>query len=179
MENNMKHNTISFRQLINGLAHVNFFQYCVCVIALLFFLSPAPFSKDSLAEGNADLTVVFLNSKGQELCRIKAELAVTDEEQSRGLMFRKDLSPDSGMLFVYQDDDMHSFWMKSTYIPLDMIFVNSRNEVKHIHYGAKPLDETSISSQYPVKYVLEVNAGRAKKCNIRPGTKMSILHNPR
>jgi uncharacterized membrane protein (UPF0127 family) len=175
----MEHNTVKFRQLINGTAHVHFFQYCVCVIALLFFLSPIPFNKDSLAQRNADLMVVFLNSKGQELCRIKAELAVTDEEQSRGLMFRKDLSPDSGMLFVYQDDDMHSFWMKSTYIPLDMIFVNSRNEVKHIHYGAKPLDETSISSRYPAQYILEINAGRAKKCNIRPGTKMSILHNPR
>jgi uncharacterized membrane protein (UPF0127 family) len=60
-----------------------------------------------------------------------------------------------------------------------MLFIDSHNEVKHIHYGAKPLDETSISSQYPVKYVLEVIAGRANKCNIRQGTKMNILPNPR
>ena len=120
---------------------------------------------------------VFLDGTGRELCKFKIELAVTPEKQSRGLMFRKDLSPGSGMLFVNSGDSMRFFWMKNTYIPLDMLFIDSRNEVKHIHYGAKPLDETSISSKYPVQYVLEVRAGNAKKCKIYPGSKMSILRN--
>jgi uncharacterized membrane protein (UPF0127 family) len=122
---------------------------------------------------------VFTNGTGRELCRFKIELAVTPEEQSQGLMFRKNLRPDSGMLFVGSRDELRSFWMRNTYIPLDMLFIDSHNEVKHIHYGAKPFDDTSISSQYPVQYVLEINASRAKKCNIRQGTKMNILPNPR
>jgi hypothetical protein len=150
----------------------------LCVI-LSLFLNAIPFVHMCNAESDAQVVVVFPDDTGRELCRFKVALAVTPEEQSRGLMFRKDLGPDSGMLFVNSGDDMRFFWMKNTYIPLDILFINSRNEVKHIHYGAKPLDETSISSRFPVQYVLEVSAGRVKKCNIRQGTKMSILHNPR
>lgn len=148
-------------------------------LALAFLLNTILFVHICNAENDTRVMAVFLDDKGRELCRIKAELAVTNEEQSRGLMFRKDLGPDSGMLFVNSGDEMRSFWMKNTYIPLDMIFINSRNEVRHIHYGAKPLDETAIHSQYPVQYVLEVNAGKAKKCNIRQGTQMSILQSSR
>lgn len=152
---------------------------CLCLV-LALLLNTIPFVHMCNAENDAQQVVaMFLDGTGRELCRFKVELAVTPEEQSRGLMFRKDLGPDSGMLFINSNDGMRFFWMKNTYIPLDMIFIDSRNEVKHIHYGAKPLDETSISSQYPVKYVLEVNAGRAKKCNIRQGTKMSILRGSR
>ena len=127
------------------------------------------------AENSADTTVLFSDSKGKDLCTFVVDLAVTPEEQAQGLMFRKYMPSDSGMLFLNREDAMRSFWMRNTYIPLDMIFVDSRYEVKHIHYGAKPLDETSISSQYPVRYIVEINAGRAKKCHIRSGAKMSIL----
>ena len=158
--------------------HLNIYKICIC-LALTLFFNAIPFIHTCNAENDVQVVAVFQDGTGRELCRFKVELAVTAEEQSRGLMFRKDLRPDSSMLFVNSSDDMRFFWMKNTYIPLDMLFINSRNEVKHIHYGAKPFDETSISSRYPVQYVLEVNAGRAKKCNIRQGTKMSILKSPR
>ena len=158
--------------------HLIILKACFCLVLALLF-NTIPFVHMCNAESDAQVVAVFLDGTGRELCKFKVELAVTPEEQSRGLMFRKDLAPDSGMLFVNRGDEMRFFWMKNTYIPLDILFINSRNEVKHIHYGAKPLDETSISSRFPVQYVLEVNAGRAKKCNIRQGTKMSILHNPR
>jgi uncharacterized protein len=151
---------------------------CFCLV-LLLFLNAIPFIHVCDAESETQMVAAFLDGTGRELCRFKIELAVTPEEQSRGLMFRKDLRPDSGMLFVNSGDAMRFFWMKNTYISLDLLFIDSRNEVKHIHYGAKPLDETSISSKYPVQYVLEVNAGRTKKCSIRQGSKMNILHNPR
>ena len=153
-------------------------KICRCV-ALSLFLNTIPLMYICNAESETKIMAVFRDGTGRELCRFKVELAVTPEEQSRGLMFRKDLRPDSGMLFVNNNDAMRSFWMKNTYIPLDILFINSRNEVKHVHYGAKPFDETAIHSQYPVQYVLEVNAGRVKKCKIRQGSKMSILQNPR
>jgi uncharacterized protein len=159
--------------------HLVILKACLCLVVLALILHAILFVDPCKAGSDIRVVALFLDGTGRELCRFKVELAVTPEEQSRGLMFRKDLGPDSGMLFVNSSDDMRFFWMKNTYIPLDMLFIDSRNEVKHIHYGARPLDETSISSQYPVKYVFEVNAGRAKKCNIRQGTKMSILYNPR
>jgi uncharacterized membrane protein (UPF0127 family) len=154
-------------------------KVCLCLV-LAFLLNTIPFTHICNAENDKQRVVaVFTNGTGRELCRFKIELAVTPEEQSQGLMFRKNLRPDSGMLFVGSRDELRSFWMRNTYISLDMLFIDSHNEVKHIHYGAKPFDDTSISSRHPVQYVLEINASRAKKCNIRQGTKMNILPNPR
>ncbi len=144
---------------------------------LVFFISVIPFLCE--AEIGKEVTTLFMDGTGKELCRFKTEVAVTPEEQSRGLMFRKKLGFNSAMLFVNNSDEMRFFWMKNTYIPLDILFINSRNEVKHIHYGAKPFDEAPISSQYPVQYILETNAGRAKKCNIRQGSRMNILKSVR
>jgi hypothetical protein len=159
--------------------HLVILKTCLCLVVLALIVYAILFVNSCNAESDIRVVALFSDGTGRELCRFKVELAVTPEEQSRGLMFRKDLGSDSGMLFVNSGDDMRFFWMKNTYIPLDMLFIDSRNEVKHIHYGAKPLDETSISSQHPVQYVFEVNAGRAKKCNIRQGAKMSILYNLR
>lgn len=138
------------------------------------FLISLPFMQNCRAESNTGATAVFLDGKGRKLCTFKVELAVTQEEQSRGLMFRKEMPSGSGMLFVNNNDEMRSFWMKNTYIPLDILFINSRHEVKHVHYSAKPLDETPIGSRHPAQYILEINAGRAKKCNITPGTKVEF-----
>jgi uncharacterized membrane protein (UPF0127 family) len=157
---------------------LNILKTCLWFV-FVFLLNTVPFVHACNAASDAQVAAMFLDGTGRELCRFKVELAVTPEEQSRGLMFRKNLASDGGMLFVNKGDELRSFWMKNTYIPLDILFINSSNEVKHIQYGAKPLDETSIHSQYPVQYVLEVNAGKARKCNIRQGTKMSILHSPR
>lgn len=63
------------------------------------------------------------------------------------------------MLFVFDDEQMRSFWMKNTYIPLDMMFLNASGTIVSIHAGAKPMDESPISSDYPAKYVIEVNSG--------------------
>jgi uncharacterized protein len=62
------------------------------------------------------------------------------------------------MLFVFDDEQMRSFWMKNTYIPLDMVFLNASGTIVSIHVGAKPMDETPILSQYPAKYVIEANS---------------------
>ncbi len=127
------------------------------------------------AEEPRELSVIFSNAAGQELCRFRAEVAMTPLEQSRGLMFRKSLPAGAGMIFLNAGEEMRYFWMKSTYIPLDIIFIGETGEVKHVHHGAKPLDETTISSRYPVQFILEINAGQAKKCGIHPGVKARMM----
>jgi uncharacterized membrane protein (UPF0127 family) len=118
-----------------------------------------------------NVNVTFFDAKDRELCRFEAEPAVTREQQAQGLMFRASLRRRTGMLFLHDRDEMQSFWMKNTYIPLDLVFINGRYEVVHVHRGARPHDETVISSRYPARYVLEVNAGEAKECSISRGAR--------
>jgi uncharacterized membrane protein (UPF0127 family) len=120
------------------------------------------------------VSVIFLDAKDRELCRFEAEPAVTPEQQAQGLMFRTSLRRRTGMLFFHDRDDMQNFWMKNTYIPLDLIFINGRYEVVHFHRGARPHDERNISSRYPARYILEVNAGEAKVVCRRAGRQGSF-----
>jgi uncharacterized protein len=142
-------------------------------INLLFLLFFKVFLLCSYASA-ADRTIIFYTEGRQSLCSFRAELAVTPEEHERGLMYRKSLVPDAGMLFIFQEDNVRFFWMKNTYIPLDMVFINSRLEVTGIYRSAKPLDETTVTSWTPAMYVLEINAGKADKCNIRVNSKIKF-----
>ena len=100
------------------------------------------------------------------------EVADSAAERSRGLMFRKDLAADAGMLFVYPAPQRVGFWMKNTLIPLDMIFADAAGRVLHVHESAVPLDETVINGGPGVQFVLEVAAGRAAAMGIAAGTEM-------
>lgn len=103
------------------------------------------------------------------------EYASDDQTRIQGLMHRTSLWSMSGMLFVRSGDDMRSFWMKNTLIPLDMIFIDSQWSIKHIHQSAKPWDLTPISSEAPVSYVLEVNEWRTQTHQITTGCKMKNI----
>lgn len=100
------------------------------------------------------------------------ELADTVSERSQGLMHRTEMADEAGMLFVYPYTRPVSFWMKNTLIPLDMIFINARGVVHRVHANAIPHDTTSIPSGGPVRAVLEINGGLARKMGIRPGSKI-------
>ena len=97
------------------------------------------------------------------------ELATTSEQMERGLMFRRNLPPDAGMLFVYPESQRVAFWMKNTLIPLDMLFIAGDNKVSRIVERTVPLSETPISSVGEVRAVLEVNGGTAARLGIKPG----------
>jgi len=106
---------------------------------------------------------------------VYVEIANDPAEQSRGLMFRKSMEWNNGMFFVFDEDRKLSFWMKNTYIPLDMIFINNEFKIIDIKENAKPCLEMpcpTYSSKEPVKYVLEVNAGFAQKNKIKIGDKL-------
>ncbi len=113
--------------------------------------------------------------EGEIFKTIDIELAITDYEQQTGLMYRKSMEEDQGMLFIYEDERPRPyFYMKNTYIGLDLIYISADEKIVDINKNAKPLDETSLDSEAPAKYVLEVNAGMADKWNLNIGDQVSF-----
>jgi uncharacterized protein len=100
------------------------------------------------------------------------ELATNDEERSRGLMFRKELPQGRGMLFDFEREQPVSFWMHNTYIPLDMIFIRGDGRILRIAENTEPLSDQLVPSGGPVRAVLEVIAGTAKKLGIEAGDRV-------
>jgi uncharacterized membrane protein (UPF0127 family) len=105
------------------------------------------------------------------------ELALTPEEQSRGLMFRDHLDQDRGMLFVFQEEGIYPFWMKNTLIPLDIIWIGENKEVVFISKNTQPCGELSCPMINPggkAKHVLEVNAGVSDEIELVVGSEVAI-----
>jgi uncharacterized membrane protein (UPF0127 family) len=101
------------------------------------------------------------------------EMALTPEEQAKGLMFRKELPEGQGMLFDFHQEQPTSFWMKNTYVSLDMIFIRGDGRILRIAENTVPLSEALVPSGGPVRAVLEVVAGTAKKLGIAPGDRVT------
>jgi uncharacterized membrane protein (UPF0127 family) len=101
------------------------------------------------------------------------ELAANDAERARGLMFRTELPEGRGMLFDFKQEQETGFWMRNTYIPLDMIFIRADGTIRRIAANTEPLSERLVPSGGPVRYVLEVIGGTARKLGIEPGDKVT------
>ena len=104
----------------------------------------------------------------------KFETAVTAQQRAKGLMHRKSLPADSGMLFVYSYSQELSFWMKNTLIPLDIAFIAADGHILNIE-PMEPLDESTVGSDGDAMFALEANRGFFAKHNIKPGDKAEIL----
>ncbi|MDD3420968.1 MAG: DUF192 domain-containing protein [Methanocellales archaeon] len=108
------------------------------------------------------------------------ELATTPDERALGLMFREHLDPDKGLLFIFEEEGVHPFWMKNTLIPLDIIWISEDKAVVFISKNTKPCKTDicpSINPGKKAKYVLEVNGGISDKIGLRVGDKALILCN--
>jgi len=105
---------------------------------------------------------------------IHAEVADSQPELEKGLMFRTNLPENSGMLFVFPKAQIIKMWMKNTLIPLDMVFINDEKIIVHIANNAKPESLEVISSEIAAKYVLELNAGYANSNGLKTGDKVDI-----
>lgn len=125
---------------------------------------------------------IFLNNQNEnpEVCFKEncffVELALTEGEKTKGLMFRGFLGEDKGMLFIYEKEGIYSFWMKNTLIPLDIIWINSDKKVVHIESNVKPCNE-ECKSLYPsenAQFVLEINGGLAERLNIKLGDEIKF-----
>lgn len=115
---------------------------------------------------------------------LKVEVAVTDEELQKGLMFRKKLDDGAGMIFLFDEEGPRSFWMKNTLIPLSIAFADKNKTIFQIS-DLKPVTTLAqkkydqISSQKHAKYVIEVPQGWFKKNNINPGAQFSWEEEPK
>lgn len=118
--------------------------------------------------GKLPVTTIVIDA-GHGPVKFQAEVAADPESQEKGLMFRKSMAPDAGMLFDFHMPDMQTFWMKNTVIPLDMIFIRADGTISSIAPDAVPYSETPIPSYEPVRAVLEINGGRAAQLGILPG----------
>ena len=100
------------------------------------------------------------------------EVAETPEQRSQGLMFRRQLAADAGMLFLFGNSEEHAMWMKNTLIPLDMLFIDETGKIVRIEQRTVPHSLRAIVSGGPVSAVLELNAGTASRLAIEPGDRV-------
>ena len=117
-------------------------------------------------------TVALVIDTAKGPAQFAVEMAVTWPQQEQGLMFRKMLAPNEGMLFDFEKEQETSFWMKNTLIPLDMLFIKANGTIARVAANAKPLSEESIPSYEPVRAVLEIAGGRAAQLGIKAGDKV-------
>ena len=104
--------------------------------------------------------------------RFEVEVMRDDASRSRGLMFRRHMAAEHGMLFDFERTEPVTMWMKNTYLPLDMVFIRPDGTVSRIAADTEPLSTAIIPSGSPVVAVLELNAGTAAKLGIQPGDRV-------
>jgi uncharacterized protein len=140
-----------------------FLLFAACATGLTAVVAPAVAADPS--------TLEIVSKSGVHVFSV--EIAETDEERAKGLMFRKELPEGTGMLFDFKRDQEISMWMRNTYIPLDMLFITADGRIRRIAENTVPLSERTIPSGGPVRGVLEVIGGTAKKLGIAPGDRVA------
>lgn len=119
--------------------------------------------------------LTFLKADSAVVTRIDIEIADDDAKREKGLMYRRQMQLDQGMLFIFEDEDLRSFWMKNTYLPLDILYLDAQRKIVRIHENVATLNEMSIPSDFPAKYVVEVNAGFCALNRIQVGDRMTFI----
>lgn len=140
----------------------------VLVILAASFLGTAA-ADDLVTFVSDDLTVETADGQRYDFL---VELALTPKQRSQGLMFRQEMAENAGMLFLFDREAPRSFWMRNTYLALDLIFIDSQGMIVAIARDAVPLDETPIPSGEPAVGVLEVLAGTAERLGLTPGDRV-------
>jgi hypothetical protein len=143
----------------------------IAAAALAFSLPAQAADTASLANPTLPVQTIVIDSDHGPV-KFRVEMAVDHDTQERGLMFRKIMAPNAGMLFDFRQLVMTSFWMKNTILPLDMLFIRPDGTIASIAANATPYSETPIPSPEPVRAVLEINGGRATQLGIEPGEKV-------
>lgn len=150
-----------------------------CLVVLLLLFSCKENSKTKIKteeitftkEGKLD---IFKKDTDSIITQLNIEIAESEYETQTGLMYRTRMENTQAMLFVFPDVSMHSFYMKNTAIPLDIIFIDERMTIVSFQENAEPFNEKGLSSRVPVKYVLEVNAGLVKKWSLAIGDQIEF-----
>jgi hypothetical protein len=138
-------------------------------LVILSALSGAPASGDALFK-HASLSI---ETKSGPIA-LNVEVADTEPQRERGLMFRRKLGTDQGMIFLFDGEQDITMWMKNTYISLDMVFIGDDWRIVHIAEDAEPLSTDIIPSMHPASRVLEIAGGQAKKLGLAPGDLVTL-----
>jgi len=152
-------------------------RYLTLIPALFAFLAFSGLdSKDASAQ-RANSLVSFSREalaikSGDRTHKFSVELALSNRQQMQGLMFRRRMAADAGMLFVYRREEPTAMWMKNTFIPLDMLFIARNGTIRRIAERTVPMSEAVIASGGPVGAVLELNAGTASRLGLKPGDRV-------
>ncbi len=142
------------------------------LVALALLLAAAPLAAQSPGRlATFEKSTLEIEAAGGRH-RFTIELALSVEQQSQGLMFRRTMAPDAGMLFVYDLPQPTAVWMKNTLIPRDMLFVGADGRIVNIAERTVPHSTDAVPSAGPVKAVLELNGGTAQRLGIRPGDRV-------
>ena len=138
--------------------------------ALLGLLACAPSTPAATESADGTVPLTIVTDSGAH--RYQVEVARTADEQARGLMYRQEMAADRGMIFPFTPPRPASFWMKNTYVPLDMIFVGTDGRIESVAADTVPLTMQSYTSQGVVAAVLELNAGEAARIGAGPGDRV-------
>lgn len=155
------------------------------LLAFLLLLSSITYSCKEEKKKSKVTPIEITFKKEGELLLLKAptdsiikqlsiEIADDDYQTQTGLMYRKSMEDTQGMLFVFPDSQYRYFYMRNTEIPLDIIYIDENKTIVNIQKNAKPFDETSLPSEGPAKYVLEINAGLAIEWDLEKGDKIQF-----
>ena len=164
---------------IKGINTVFILAVIAVAAVVVFFImnekesGPNFIEQDSAPTFKKEGELLFINTTiGDTLAAIDIEIADNEQKTAQGLMYRSSMPQNAGMLFMMPNEEVQGFWMRNTYIPLDMIFINSKMEIVTIHRNTTPMLESSYISTAPALYVVEVNAGFCSKNNINEGDKI-------
>ena len=113
----------------------------------------------------------FVDQNGDTLASFRLELAETAAETAQGMMYRRSVPEGTGMLFIMAEERPQSFWMRNTYVPLDIIYLKADGAVVSIQANAQPMNDMPLPSEGPAKYVLEIAGGGSAQYGIKTGIK--------
>lgn len=168
----------------NKFFYLGLLIFFLLLIILFFNLSTAFFkTPESIKEEKKPTPslstprVYFYKEGGVEIASFDVEIASTAAQHRKGLMYRKNLPKNQGMLFIFEKEKPLSFWMKNTLIPLDIIFISKDKKVVSIAFNALPCQKDPCPSHYsykPAQYVVEINGGLAEEFGIKKGAEVKF-----
>ena len=138
-------------------------------MALFFIVALPAFAQQDMRFEKEPL---IIQTAAGKMLHFTVEIAATGDQRAYGLMFRKAMAEDAGMIFDFGVSRRVQMWMENTILPLDMLFVDSTGTIRNIKQNAVPYSEDIIDSMTEVKYVIELNAGVTAKLGIKPGDKV-------
>lgn len=150
------------------------------LIVLVFLFSCKEESKKTIKTEEISFTKegslkILKKETDSVITSLHIEIAESDYETETGLMYRKGMEKNQAMLFIFPDVAMHSFYMKNTAFALDIIYINEKLQIVSFQKNTEPFNENGLSSQVPIKYVLEVNAGLAEELLLEVGDYVSYI----